>query len=371
MSDASSLETAPVRSNRSRQIAVLLATLGLGIAIFLAWPSSIDPVSWEVPPAQAFEGPLAVNQDLASAKRIIEGTFVGPEDVDVDSQGRVYAGLADGRIIRLERDGTVTDWCHTQGRPLGMDFDADGNLVVCDAVRGLCRIDPAGKLTTLVPADGPVKLGFTDDCEIAGDGVIYFSDASDKYGVGYYMEDLMEARPHGKLLAYDPKTGKTTVLLDMLYFANGVAVADDDSFVLVNETYRFRVIRYWLKGDKKGESEVFIEHLPGYPDGISSSPRGTFWIALFTVRNPTADALATKPWIRAQMVKLPPALLPKPVDYGLIIEVDSNGRTIRSMHDPSGKTIANVTSVHEEKGKLYLGNLLKNYVGALDLPLTP
>jgi sugar lactone lactonase YvrE len=343
---------------------LLLVALIVG---FLLWPSGIDPVAWEVPPAVALSGDLSVNNDLCQAKRIVERGFVGPEDVDVDEEKRIYAGVLDGRILRISTDGKVESWTNTGGRPLGMDFDAAGNLVVCDARRGLVRVDPQGKVTTLVPMDGELKLGFPDDCEIAGDGTVYFSDASEKFGVGSYMDDMLEGRPHGKLLSFEPSSGKTSVLLDKLYFANGVAVAKNDAFVLVNETYRFRVMRYWLTGEKKGTSDVFIENLPGYPDGISSSPRGTFWLAMFTVRNPLADRLASMPWLRSQMAKLPAAFLPKPVDYGLVIELDEEGKPIRSLHDPTGRVVANVTSVHEENNQLYLGNLLKDYVARLDL----
>jgi sugar lactone lactonase YvrE len=292
-----------------------------------------------------------------------EGLVVGPEDVDVDTQGRLYAGTEDGWIWRGQPEGVLEQWVQTGGRPLGMDFDPQENLIVCDAVRGLLRVNPSGEVTTLVPAEGNPRLGFTDDCEVAKDGTIYFSDASEKYGVGRYMEDMMEGRPHGKLLSHDPATRKTIVLLENLYFANGVAVGGNDDFVLVNETYRFRVMRYWLKGERKGESEVFVEGLPGYPDGISSSPRGTFWLALFTVRNATADRLARRPWLRGQLLKLPRQLLPQPADYGLVIEMDADGKILRSLQDPEGRRIANVTSVHEESGVLYFGNLLKDYVG--------
>jgi sugar lactone lactonase YvrE len=356
-----------IPAKSGRWLIRLAALIIVALAAFLVWPSPIDPVAWEVPPALLLEGALAANDGLTKARRLGEGKFTGPEDVDIDSAGRIYAGIDDGRIIRIDKEGRITDWANTQGRPLGMDFDREGNLVVCDPVKGLVRVDPNGKVSILVPTDGEIKLGFTDDCEIADDGTVYFSDASEKFGVGSYMEDMMEGRPHGKLLAYEPANKKTTILLDQLYFANGVAVAPGDEFVLVNETYRFRVMRYWLKGEKAGQGEVFIEQLPGYPDGISSSPRGTFWIAIFTVRNSMADRLAGMPWVRQQMVKLPPAILPKPVDYGLIIEVDSNGKVIRALHDTDGRTIANVTSVHEEDGVLYLGNLLKDYVGVLNL----
>ncbi len=148
-----------------------------------------------------------------------------------------------------------------------MDFDRDGNLVVCDPVKGLVSIDPSGKVSNLVPVDGEIKLGFTDDCEISDDGTIYFSDASEKFGVGSYMEDMLEGRPHGKLLAYEPATKKTTVLMDKLYFANGVAVGPQDEFVLVNETYRFRVMRYWLKGENQERVKYSSSICPATPMG--------------------------------------------------------------------------------------------------------
>lgn len=38
------------------------------------------------------------------------------------------------------------------------------------------------------------------------------------------------------------------MLLKDLYFANGVALSKDESFVLVAETFQYRISRYWLKG---------------------------------------------------------------------------------------------------------------------------
>lgn len=54
----------------------------------------------------------------------------------------------------------------------------------------------------------------------------------------------------GRLLVYAPATGEATVLAGGLWYANGVAVAPDESFVAVVETCSMRVRRYWLKGEK-------------------------------------------------------------------------------------------------------------------------
>ena len=76
------------------------------------------------------------------------------------------------------------------------------------------------------------------------DGTVYFSDASSKFAEEENHLDMLEARPHGRLLAYDPASATTTVLLDDLYFANGVALSEAEDFVLINETYRYRIRRY-------------------------------------------------------------------------------------------------------------------------------
>lgn len=46
---------------------------------------------------------------------------------------------------------------------------------------------------------------------------------------------------------------------------------------------RFRCLRYWLKGEKRGKTEIFVENLPGAPDNINLAPDGSYWIALLQV----------------------------------------------------------------------------------------
>lgn len=60
----------------------------------------------------------------------------------------------------------------------------------------------------------------------------------------------MQGRAAGRLLAYDPKTRATRVLLGGLFFANGVALSGKEDFVAVAETGSWTVRRYWLKGPK-------------------------------------------------------------------------------------------------------------------------
>lgn len=47
---------------------------------------------------------------------------------------------------------------------------------------------------------------------------------------------------------------------------------------------RFRCLKYWLKGEFEGKTEVFIDNLPGGPDNINLLEDGSYWIALLKVR---------------------------------------------------------------------------------------
>lgn len=351
-----------------KKILLVLAVLtGLAACYLLAWPTPIDPLAYQPPPGPALTGVLAPNTALRAAQHIGAGQLQGPEDTAVDAQGRIYGGTHDGRILRVTPDGRVAVFAETGGRPLGMAFDAQGNLIVADAWKGLLSIDPAGQVTVLATEADGVPFAFTDDLDIASDGAIYFTDASSRYNQPDYLFDLLEARPHGRLLKYDPATRQVTTLLDGLYFANGVALSQAEDFVLVNETYRYRITRYWLKGEKAGRSDVFIDNLPGFPDNISATRDGRFWLALFTVRNPQMDAMHPRPLVKKIVSRLPRTFWPQPAPYGFVAELDEQGRILRTLQDPGGEHLSTVTSVKEIGGKLYLGSLYNDRIGVLAL----
>lgn len=300
------------------------------IAIFVLM--GLATFSWQVlifrcmyANAIAQENP-AVDPEL---ERIAEGLCKGPEDVAIDSKGYIYGGMEDGTIMRFQPDGSSPEvFANTEGRPLGLDFDANGNLVVCDANKGLLSVAPDGEITVLTTEHGGIPFKLTDDVEVAGDGMIYFSDATSKYSIDNYMQDSGQA--NGRLLAYDPATKETHLLMDSLYFANGIAVSPDQSFVLVNETWASQVRRYWTRGPRKGQSDIFIDDLPGYPGGVSSNGKGTFWLAI-------AD--------------------------GSVLGLDMNGEIIITPlnYYPS------LTSVQQHSNMLYLGSLTGDAIGRLML----
>lgn len=71
---------------------------------------------------------------------------------------------------------------------------------------------------------------------MADDGTIYFTDASYKYKLHDFIWDILEGRPYGRLLSFDPVTKEIQVLARDLYFPNGIAVSPDQDYVVFCET---------------------------------------------------------------------------------------------------------------------------------------
>lgn len=294
---------------------------------------------------------------------------VGPEDVVVDADGGVVTGVDDGRILRL-RDGRTEVLADTGGRPLGIELADDGALVVCDAHRGLLRVEPGtGRVTTLVSEVDGRRLLLCDNAAVAADGRVYFSDSSQRFGLAHWRADLLEHSGTGRLLRWSPGGG-VEVLLDGLQFANGVALASDESFVAVAETGSYQVTRLWLTGPDAGRREILIGNLPGFPDNLSTGADGRIWIAIASPRNQLLDwAHARNPWVRKAVWAMPSRLQPQPQRTAWVMAVDAEGRVVCDVQR-SGPGYHMVTGVREHGSKLYLGSLVERAVAVVDNPAT-
>lgn len=336
------------------------------------WPVEIDPAAWLPPPAPKNDARFSENEHLAGLQRIAQGIGLGPEAVNLDDQGRIITGFKDGRVMRFAVDGSRAELlADTGGRPLGLDFDSNGQLIVVDAVKGLLRIGDNGNWSVIANSAAGVPMGFADDVVISDDDVAYYSDASVRYGVHQVMEDFFEHRPHGRILATDLKSGETRVLVPNLHFANGVALGPDDAYLVFNETARYRVSRHWLKGERAGQTEVFIDNLPGLPDNISFNGRDTFWLALYAPRAESLDALLPRPFLRKVIWRLPGALRPGPALHAFALGLNLDGEVVFNLQDPGTQAYAPITSVREGAEYLYFGSLSANSMARMPLASLP
>ncbi len=369
----------------------ILLVAGIPIVLVTAYavfaPDVLGPAAaWDAPTPPALEGPLAENDLLSKAHLVCRGKIVGPESIARDANGTLLTGLRDGRVVKIDlkndepvmytRTGTASEYCgsdeheKTCGRVLGARYDQNGRLFVADAFLGLMEILEGGRARSLTKEADGVPFGFTDDLDIAKDGRIYFSDASSKWDRTHYREDILENHGWGRLLRWDPNTLRTEVLLDGLYFANGVQLAPDESFVLVVETGRYRVRKYFLEGEKAGTSEIFAENLPGSPDNIRRSSDGGYWLAMGAKRSKLVDFLHARPTMKRVFAKLVPLatvqniFIPK---IGFVLKLDASGKIAQSYWDLSGQTITQVSEADEYDGKLFIGSIAADRIAVFDL----
>ena len=261
----------------------------------------------------------------------------GPEAIAFSEEGLMYTGNEDGRIIVMSRDGSNPyDFVNTGGRPLGLKFNIQGDLIVADAYSGLLSINMDGEITVLSTEYEGVPFRLTDDLDIASDGMIYFSDASSVYNLENSGDDWNQA--NGRLLSYNPITGQTSLLLDSLYFANGVALNHDESFVLVNETWRGHVRRYWLSGPNEGQTDIFANIYDNigwvYVDNITFNEESIFWVATFN---------------------------------GPVMGLDTLGQIVYQFNFNNSLLDGN-TSAIQYNDTLYLGALHENHMGIIPIP---
>ncbi|HKG61986.1 MAG TPA: SMP-30/gluconolactonase/LRE family protein [Pyrinomonadaceae bacterium] len=347
---------------------VILLIIAAALAYLLLAPVPITPAAWTPAAAPALTGQYAQNTRLSPVQKLSIGDGHKPEDIALDAEGRIYAGFEDGRIMVLQADGTQPHvFANTHGRPLGMIFDREGNLIVADAIKGLLSVNKTGEISVLAEEADGVKFGCLNDLDVGADGTIYFTEASSKFPMSQFTNDLLEHQPNGRLLALDPHSHQPRTLLRGIYFANGVAVSPDQTFVLVAETAEYRVRRVWVNGPKMGQSDIFIDNLPGFPDGISSNGRDRFWLALVTPRQALFDRMLPYPTMRKMLARLPKFMQPAPKRYSFVLGLDPQGRVIENLQNGSLDCYSEIANVVEHNGTLYFGSIGEDTVGRFPL----
>lgn len=319
--------------------------------------------------------PYELDNRLSAAEHIGLGELEGPEDVILDRDDHLYCGTRHGEIIRFFAPDYKRSevFAHIGGFPLGLAFDRDGNLISCVGAMGLYSISPQREVTRLSAETArsmtsvvdDARLRDPNDCDIAPDGRIYFTDSTKRYDAHDWALDSIENRPTGRLLVYDPKDGSTKTLLDGYRYTNGVCMAHDGKSLFFAESWACRIHRYWLEGPKAGTAECVIKDMPGYPDNINRASDGSYWMAWLGMRTPSFDLSLRHPGMRKRMTRRLPQddwLFPN-INTGGVVKFDESGRILDTLGDLSGEAHPMVTSMREHKGYLFVGGILNNRIG--------
>ncbi|MGA8392719.1 MAG: SMP-30/gluconolactonase/LRE family protein [Burkholderiaceae bacterium] len=359
---------------------LVLGLLLLGLVAYLAlWPVPIEPRSWKAPAAPGYVGPHAVNQKLAGLRMIDLGGEEGPEHIVIARDGNLYTTVLSGNILRMNPDGSGREvFAKTGGRVLGFDFDAAGNLIAADAVKGLLSISPDRKVSVLTDKVGDDPIRYADAVVVARNGKMYLSDASTRFAPARWggtfeasVLDIIEQSATGRILEYDPATRGTRVVAKGLSFANGVALSQDEKDLFVAETGKYRVWK--IATDARDldvstpgpQARLLLDNLPGYPDNLMRGLDGKIWMGFTKPRSPVVDGMAEKPFLRQLTLRLPRALWPVPKAYGHVVAFTEDGKIVADLQDPSG-AYPETTAVTETAERLYVQSLHAKGLGWLE-----
>ena len=338
---------------------------------------ALQPLAWKPLPKPVFAGATAPNEKLTTAQKIELDGWYGPEDIVFDKAGNMYCGVhskatdfSDGKILRIDTSGKIEIYYSAGSWVAGLHFDSNENLVALSHKEGLISISKDKKVTVLATKDENGKAFLIPNgLDIASDGKIYFSNTSEKlaYNIKYGRKIILEMKPLGGLYCYDPVQKKVTTLIDGTYFGNGVVLSKTEDYLLLVETTKYRVLRYWLKGSKAGQTETFIDNLPGFPNGISIREDGSYWLGFTTKRNDALDKMHTKTGIKKLVYGLPGFLQPKADKFGMVLNISTEGKILQSLFDTKGIIMPEAGAVKEQNGFLYIGGDVVPHIGKYKL----
>ena len=356
---------------------------GLALAAVAAylcfWPVPAEPIAWQASTPPGYIGAFAPNTRLAGLRTLDIGQEVGPEHIAIGPDGKLYAAMTSGSLLRMDvTAGKQEIFANTGGRVLGFDFDAEGRMIAADALKGLLAIDVAAEVSVLADHVSPGDpIRYADAVVVAPDKTIYLTDASTRFSPaewgGTYeasVLDIIEQSATGRVLAYDPASRMVRIVAHGFSFANGIALSSDGHTLFVNETGRYRI---WKVDGHANDvdvrsgsplAKVLLDNLPGYPDNLMRGREGRIWVGLFKPRNPAADSLAERPFLRKVLLRLPRFLLPLGDSYGHIFAIDEEGRVTEDLQDPTG-AYPETTSATETADRLYVHSLHAHAIGWL------
>ncbi|XP_068218150.1 adipocyte plasma membrane-associated protein-like [Palaemon carinicauda] len=397
-----------------------ITVLLLVLVLLPGLPPDVKYTYYETEETLPFDGPLAKNDILNDAGRILDGKINGPESIASRDRYELFTSLHNGKILRVWGKNfdhfqvitTIGPGCEGPwqesvcGRPLGLRFAPDGKLIVVDAYLGLFALDvETGKKESLFDIkqeiDGAVPK-IPDDLDIDEDGNIYWSDASSVVDLSNGIVEML-SDPSGRLIKFDSKTKTNSVLLKNVHFANGVQLSPDRDFVLVCETFRSRVLRHWLNGPNAGKTDVFVDRLPGKPDNLRAKKGGGYYVSLVAVDNKEkidlTRVLAKLPLVRKLILRLfgipkflfdtiskvYPNQFTENASYKIyhlqpiaeiiasqstvIVELDAEGKIVSSLQGDNGN-VRFISETHQVGDYLFFGSPYNNYLGYLRVDYT-
>jgi strictosidine synthase len=346
-----------------RWIGIIVGVLAAMILFAAHGPGALNAVKFE--PVPQNPDLLAMFEDVRQPANEEAQDFFGAEDLEEGPDRRLYASLADGRIMARSVDGEWSEFANTGGRPLGLSFGPEGRLFVADAKLGLLVHEGTEFETWLAQApEGP--LVFTDDLTVLDNGTVILTDASKRHPYGDHILSFAEGEQTGAVYKI---TGPDAYeqIASGYGFINGVDHDPETGLVYLNETWAGQS---WVLDPTTNEMTLLITGLPGYPDNIEFDPNtGLIWIALPAMRSAELEPLHPRPFLKKLVWRLiqiagEPPLPPMPA---MALAVDRDGNPVFALSGPNHHETG-ITTATPWQGQVWTAGLERSAIDAYDVP---
>ena len=156
----------------------------------------------------------------------------------------------------------------------GNTIDLEGRLVTAEhGGRRISRTEKDGSVVSVIDAFEGKKFNSPNDVVVKSDGTIWFTDPA--YGLAGRPKEL----DGDYVYRFDPKTGKTSVVVKDFDKPNGLAFAPGEKTLYIADSGKPRHIRaFSVNADGTlGAGSVFATIDKGGPDGIRCDAQARVW----------------------------------------------------------------------------------------------
>ncbi len=319
-----------------------------------------------------FDGAYRPNNLLEEAHVFAQRAEI--EDIAAAPDGSLLAACA-SEVVRFLPDGEsvrVADF----GAPVqALATWPDGALVVA-AMGAVIVRGGASDSARLASVDG-ADLSGVNALHVTGSGTVLISDGSKGRGYAQWSRDLLERGRTGRLIEFDPGTGRSRVVVDNLAYCFGVGQDADRTFV--SESWAHRIVAV-----EAGLASPILDRMPGYPARMCAAAKGGWWLSLFAGRTQLVEfvlaeddyreemmrTVAPEYWVSPAMrsgadfleplqiggVKQMGVLKPwaPPRSYGLLVRLNERMQPIYSLHSRVGCKNHGIVAAVECGDELYV-----------------
>ena len=195
-----------------------------------------------------------------------------PEGLAFDRDGRLYCGGEQGQIFRLSlEDCTLEQVGDTGGFCLGMAFNAEGDLFICDSRHAaVFRFRPdTGQLELFAKEADGQRLRIPNYPAFDAEGRLYVSDS-------YEFKE-----PGPGIFRFTPDGRGELWYREPLNFANGLAFSPDGSALYVIESFSRSLSRIPMTGTGEAGQREQVAFVGMVPDGLAVDALGRLYVSCY------------------------------------------------------------------------------------------